>query len=132
MSAQQAWGRRYTPPAQVALEWWRTPLFFTSAVGATAIVDYLTGWIVLILLGLTIPVWRRFGPAAAALIVVWLVPALLGGGVLSMGRVTSVIFPVFMWLGATIPPRHRTAWAVACAMGQTLVAGMFFTWRPVF
>jgi hypothetical protein len=131
-TAQQAWGRQYTPLSQVIAEWWRTPLFFTSDVGATAMVDYATGWIVIVLLCLTVPVYRRLGLAYAVLIVVWLVPPLLAGGVLSLGRLTSVVFPVFIWLGATVPASHRVVWAIAFAIGQTLMAAMFFTWRPVF
>jgi hypothetical protein len=51
---------------------------------------------------------------------------------LSMGRVTSILFPVFLWLGAAIPAHHRTAWMVLFASLQALVAMMFFTWRPMF
>lgn len=131
-AAQQAWGRQYTPLSRVIAEWWRTPLFFASDVGATAMVDYATGWIVIVLLCLTVPVYRRLGLPAAVLVIVWLVPPLLAGGVLSMGRLTSVVFPVFIWLGATVPSSYRVPLAVAFAIGQTLIAAMFFTWRPVF
>ena len=61
-----------------------------------------------------------------------LLPPMSAGGMLSMGRVTSVIFPVFLWLGAVIPARHRTAWIAGFALLQGFVAVMFFTWRPLF
>src|SRR4051812_14105243 len=130
--AQQAWGRHYTPPVALLREWWRTPAFFDSSVAAAAMIDYLTGAIIIALLCLAVPIWRRFGAPAAVLIVVWILPPVLGGGLMSMGRITSIVFPAFIWLGATIPPRHRTAWATAFMVVQTLMAAMFFTWRPVF
>jgi hypothetical protein len=49
-----------------------------------------------------------------------------------MGRVTSILFPVFLWLGAAIPERHRHAWIGMFALLQGFVAVMFFTWRPLF
>jgi len=132
VTAAQAWGRQYAPLTHTAIEWWRAPLFFNGDVGATAMVDYATGWIVIGLLCAAVPVGRRFGLPAALLMMVWLIPPLLAGGLLSMGRVTSTLFPVFIWLGACVPPRHRPLWAATFAAGQTLVAAMFFTWRPVF
>ena len=78
------------------------------------------------------PVWRRFGSAPAALLVVNLVPSLASGGWLSVGRATSVLFPVFLWLADVVPPRHRTAWLVAFAGLQAFAAVLFFTWRPLF
>jgi hypothetical protein len=54
------------------------------------------------------------------------------GGLLSMGRVTSTLFPVFLWLGAAVPAHHRTGWITLFACLQGFVAVMFFTWRPMF
>lgn len=78
------------------------------------------------------PVARRLGMAYALLIVVTIVPPLLMGGFLSMGRVTSVLFPVFVWLGAAVPASHRAAWICVFAMLQAVNAALFFTWRPLF
>jgi hypothetical protein len=78
------------------------------------------------------PVYRRFGLPYAALILVTVVPPLAVGGVLSMGRLTSVLFPVFFWLAAVLPPPHRLAVAVAFASLQAFAAVLFFTWRPLF
>jgi hypothetical protein len=77
------------------------------------------------------PVYRRFGVAFAAMIVLNVLPPLLMGGVLSMGRVTATLFPIFLWLGATIPSRHRPSWLMTFSMGQALGAIAFFTWRPL-
>src|SRR5690606_3136277 len=79
-----------------------------------------------------IPVYRRFGLPLAMLLVVNLIPPLLSGGLLSMGRTTSVLFPTFLWLGAVVPAPHRTAWVFGFGALQGLCAMMFFTWRPIF
>jgi hypothetical protein len=78
------------------------------------------------------PVFRRFGLPYAALILVNVLPPLAMGGLLSMGRVTAVIFPTFLWLGAAVPARHRTGWLIGFAMLQALCAIAFFTWRPLY
>ncbi|HEY3384272.1 MAG TPA: mannosyltransferase family protein [Vicinamibacterales bacterium] len=78
------------------------------------------------------PVLRRFGAAYVLVIVVNLVPQLLSGGVTSLGRFTSVLFPVFLWLGASVPARRRGAWIAAFAMGQGIAAILFFTWRQLY
>ena len=78
------------------------------------------------------PVYRRFGLPYAALLLVNLVPPMMAGGLLSIGRVTSTLFPAFLWLAAALPARHRTAWAVVFAVLQGFAAVMFFTWRPLY
>jgi hypothetical protein len=78
------------------------------------------------------PVARRLGIPYAVLVFVNVIAPLMMGGLLSMGRLTSVLFPVFLWLGAAIQPGHRTAWLIAFAMMQALLAGVFFTWRPLY
>jgi Gpi18-like mannosyltransferase len=78
------------------------------------------------------PVYRRFGAPYAAMILVNVALPLLMGGVLSMGRVTCVLFPIFLWLGAAIPARHRSGWLIGFAMVQALFAVAFFTWRPLY
>jgi hypothetical protein len=95
-------------------------------------VDALQLAAVLFVLIATWPVYRRIGLAYAVMIVVNIVPPLLMGGLLSMGRVTSVLFPAFVWLAVAVPPNHRTAWIVAFAMVQAICAAAFFTWRPLF
>jgi hypothetical protein len=94
--------------------------------------DMLYVTCVIFTLGSVWPVYRRFGVPYAALILVNVLPPLAMGGLLSMGRVTSVIFPTFLWLGAAVPARHRTGWLVGFAMLQALCAIAFFTWRPLY
>jgi hypothetical protein len=57
---------------------------------------------------------------------------MLAGGVLSMGRLTSTLFPVFLALAVTASPRTITALVIAFAAGQGLAAAIFFTWRPLY
>ena len=45
---------------------------------------------------------------------------------------TSVLFPVFLWLGSAVAVRHRPLWVFAFGSAQALVATLFFTWRQVF
>jgi hypothetical protein len=87
---------------------------------------------VLFVLGAVWPVYRRFGLPYAAMLVVNTLPPVAAGGLLSMGRVTSVLFPVFLWMAAAVPPHHRIAWIAAFAVLQGFAAVMFFTWRPLF
>ena len=101
-------------------------------VGASPTADAMQLIAVVFVLLTAWPVFRRVGFPYAVLIPINLVPPLLLGGLLSMGRVTSVLFPAFVWLALVIPARHLTAWAVMLAMLQTICAAAFFTWRPLF
>jgi len=75
---------------------------------------------------------RRLGLAYAAFVLVNLVPPVLAGGALSMGRLTSTLFPLFLALAASVPPRAVPPLITAFAVGQGLAAALFFTWRPLF
>ena len=77
------------------------------------------------------PIARRFGMPYVLWIALTLVPPLLTHLFMSMGRFTSVLFPLFFWL-ATIVPREKL-WkvAVGCAAVQLVFAILFFLWRPV-
>jgi hypothetical protein len=99
---------------------------------ATRTVDALQAAAVIIALVSVWPVLRRFGLPYAVLILVNVLPPLMMGGLLSMGRVTSVLFPIFLWLGAAVPAAHRSTWLVVFAMLQAICAAMFFTWRPLY
>jgi hypothetical protein len=83
-------------------------------------------------LAMIVPVWRRLGTAHAALVVLSLVPPLVTGGTLSMGRLTSTVFPIFIVLGGLRRPAWRMGLLVTFGMLQGLVAVLFFTWRPMF
>ncbi len=87
---------------------------------------------VLFALAMAYPVFRRLGPALGVFVVVNVVPPLFAGGVLSMGRLTSTLFPVFLVLATLVPGRAVPAWAAAFGLLQGLCAVLFFTWRELF
>ena len=78
------------------------------------------------------PVARRYGLGLAAFVAVNLLPPMLFGGTVALGRYTSVLFPLFFWLADVVPPERRQYWIAAFGMGQGLAACLFFTWRPLF
>lgn len=130
---QIGWGRSYRGLDAVVTG--QVDLIATRGLygyASTQMLDMLYAAAVVFVLVSVWPVFRRFGLPMAALLLVNLFPPLLTGGLLSMGRMTSIMFPTFLWLGAAVPPDHRTAVAVAFAMVQALAAAMFFTWRPMF
>ena len=128
-----AWGRVYR--SLDSMVWDRLEVIATDGLYTYAseqTVDMFYSLAVLLCLGAVWPVYRRFGLPYAVLIILNVLPPMSAGGMLSMGRVTSVLFPVFLWLGAAVPAHHRTGWIVGFALLQGFMAVMFFTWRPVF
>lgn len=128
-----AWGRVYR--SLYSMVWERLDVIATDGLYtyvSEQTVDMFYSLAVLLCLGAVWPVYRRFGLPYAVFIVLNVLPPMSAGGMLSMGRVTSVLFPVFLWLGAAVPAHHRIGWIVGFALLQGFMAVMFFTWRPVF
>jgi len=128
-----AWGRTYRPLDTVITD----RVDYVAQYGlygyaSTQPLDMFYLASVLFILCAVWPVYRRFGLPYAALLVVNLLPPMMAGGLLSIGRVTSTLFPAFLWLAAVVPARHRTVWAVVFALLQSFAAVLFFTWRPLF
>lgn len=94
--------------------------------------DTLNALGLLFALAMLWPVYRRIGGAWAVYVLVSVAAPLLAGGVLSMGRLTSTLFPLFLALAAVLPSRTVPAWAAAFAMLQGLCAALFFTWRQLY
>jgi hypothetical protein len=82
-------------------------------------------------MALLAPGWRRLGPAWTVYVLVSLVPPLFAGGLLSMGRLTSTLFPLFLALASMLPPRAIGAVA-AFRLMQGLIAALFYTWREMY
>ena len=127
-----AWGRRFT-----GLRWLLTPIHYMWVFGPEEYVRSETANALNLLavafsLVLLIPVTRRLGLAYGVFIVANLIPPLTRGGLLSMGRLTATLFPLFIWLGLSASERARDRWVVAFAMGQAVVAMLFYTWRPPY
>jgi hypothetical protein len=128
-----AWGRVYKGLDEIVTD--RVAFIANNgfyAYASTQTIDMFYSLAVILCLLALWPVYRRFGLPYAAFIVLNVLPPMSAGGMLSMGRVTSVVFPVFFWMGAAIPARHRTTWIVLFALLQGFVAVMFFTWRPLY
>ncbi|MCA1560977.1 MAG: hypothetical protein LC753_18075 [Acidobacteria bacterium] len=131
--------------AEAHAAWGRTPLTWNAASASfdllasegvltyatTRPFDMLNGVAVMFALSLTPIVWRRLGAPATVFVLVNLVPPLLAGGLMSMGRLTSTLFPLFVALALIVPRRHMILWVGVFALLQGLAAAIFFTWRPL-
>lgn len=128
----EAWGRSYGGLAPVTRAYgWITDEGLLQVVENIPY-DTLNSLGFLFALGMVWPAWRRLGLAYAAFIVINIVPPLLAGGVLSMGRISATLFPMFLALAAVASPRLVTPLITAFAIGQGFAAVLFFTWRPLF
>ena len=128
----EAWGRSFEGLAPVVRAYgWLTDEGLTRVVQNVPF-DTLNSLALIFVLLMLWPIVRRLGFAFAAFVVVNVVPPMLAGGVLSMGRLTATLFPVFLALAAVLPPRAVTPLVTAFAIGQGLAAVLFFTWRPLF
>lgn len=128
----EAWGRSYSGLAPVVRAYgWLTDEGLLHVVEGVPY-DTLNSLGLIFALLMLWPVWKRVGPAFAVFVLINLVPPMLAGGVLSMGRLTSTLFPLFLALAASAPPRAVTPLVTAFAIGQGLAAALFFTWHPLF
>lgn len=128
-----AWGRHYTGLAVLVTDRYR----FIANEGLTGYVsqvplDFLNAIGALFVLATVWPVARRLGLAYAVFIVLSLLPALAEGGLLSAGRLSTVLFPAFIWFAGAVPARHRAGWIASFAANQALNASLFYTWRQLF
>jgi hypothetical protein len=133
VKVQQAWGRTGENTANY-YDWMyrviRDQGFMVYL--ASAPTEFLQALAVLFSLAMVWPVWRRVGAAYAVFVLANLLPPLFKGGVLSMGRMTSTMFPLFLAMSLIVGEQRRVPWLLAFALLQGLLAAMFFTWRPVF
>ena len=128
----EAWGRSYSGLAPVERAYgWITDEGLLHVVEGVPF-DTLNSMGLIFALLMLWPIYRRLGPALALFVLVNVVPPMLAGGVLSIGRLTATLFPVFLALAAVLPPRVVTAFIILFAAGQGLAAALFFTWRPLF
>jgi hypothetical protein len=128
---QAAWGRTLAEPAVTQHLVDTLTAEGLAGLAAARPYDAINATAGLVALGLAIPVGLRLGPAYALLIVVNLVPPLLMGGAVSLGRFTATLFPLFLWMAAVLP-RGGLAVGVAFATLQGFAAVIFYTWRPLY
>ncbi len=130
--SHEAWGRSFhgMAPFVTAYTWLKSD----SLVQVVASVPYnsLNTAALLFALALVVPVFRRLGFALGVFVLINLVPPIFAGGVLSMGRLTATLFPLFLALAALVPARSVASWCLTFGIGQGLAAALFFTWRQLF
>lgn len=131
LRAHEAWGRVYVGLGTLASGIYadvanRGLYDFTSSYP----VNTMNAAACLLSLAALWPVTRRYGPAFGLFIVTNLIPPLMAGGLLSIGRISLVFFPVFIWMAGCLPASHRRAWIIGFAVAQGLGAALFYTWRP--
>lgn len=129
---QQAWGRSVEglPPAADLLEAFRGGTLVPTLEKHPSV--FFDAMALVFVLAMLWPAFRYLGLAAGSFIAINLLPAVMGGTVLSMGRFSSTLFPIFIALAAILPRPLVLPFAIAFAVGQGLIAVLFFTWRPPF
>ena len=131
MWAQGAWGATLRPTAFWARQY--------HAIGQLGLVGYvqndcveaLTLACVLWVLAMTVLLRRRRQWLYAGIIVCYLGPA-LAVDLLSIGRMTAVLFPASIAAASTFRGRAFIIVATVFAAGQACVAWRFFLWLPPF
>ncbi len=98
---------------------------------ATLPYDFLNGVPALVAVALIVPVAVRLGPAYAVFVAANVIPPLLMGGTMSMGRVTATMFPLFIWIAVAAGP-STVAVAAGFAVLQGFIGVLFYTWRALF
>jgi hypothetical protein len=137
MKGQAAWGRVFVGigPSLHALFFDRFTVIANEGWDyyiSTNPYDFIYTCTAVFVLASLWPCARRFGLAYPVFVAINILPPLLMGGMMSIGRMTSVLFPAFLWLAAATPERYLMPLVVAFSLGQGLIAVLFFTWRPVF
>ena len=130
--SHEAWGRTFQGIAPVAALFDRLATEPLLQLVAAHPANTLNALGVIFALALLYPVFRRLGPAWGVFVVVNLVPPLFAGGLLSMGRLSATLFPLFVVLAALVAPRNIPAWGAVFGIAQGLCATLFFTWRDLY
>src|SRR6185436_12767046 len=130
--SHEAWGRSFdvvAPLTSLAAALRQQPVI---QLVTTAPYDTLNFLGALFASAMVWPVFRKLGASWGVFMLVNLVPPLLSGGVLSMGRLTATLFPMFLALAAMLPARSVPAWTTAFGAMQGLSAVLFFSWRELY
>ena len=130
--SHEAWGRTYQGLAPIGALFERLATEPLLQVVTNNPANSINAIGVVFGLALLYPVFRRLGLAWGAFVIVNLIPPLLAGGLLSMGRLSATLFPLFVALAAIVPPRNVPAWAAVFGIAQGLCATLFFTWRDLY
>lgn len=133
MKAHAAWGRQFSGVHVLAQQRWRDlhglGVYGYSVAHAVEMLNMAATFLVI---GVSWPLGRRFGWAWSAFLLATVLPPLFMGGFLSMGRVTSTMFPMFIYLGWRLRGATLQHVLVAGFGLQVALAIMHFTWRQVY
>jgi hypothetical protein len=131
-TVQEGWGRPTGNPLTALLQ----PLLdFAAAPLSTLLTrphDILNATAGLGIIASLPLVWRTVGSGYALFVLGGVLMPLTGGGLASLGRYTSVLFPVFIALAVSLSTTNVRRVAVVFLLLQAVVAGLFFTWRPMY
>ena len=121
LDAQAAWGRSISDADMllaVPLEFRTGEVLYNGTLGEP--LRWLAGGAAILALALVVPLTRRLGWAYGSWIVVNLALAIGSGGLLSVGRVVSTLFPLFIYLGARLTPGQSGPhwWCSPCCRGS--------------
>ncbi|MCC7124423.1 MAG: hypothetical protein IT178_06215 [Acidobacteria bacterium] len=130
--AQAGWGRLVRNPWVAYSEWARQLLADPLAFVASSPEAFLNGTAGLTVLVLAVPIARRLGLGFGLFTAAGVLLPIAGGGIPSLGRYTAVLFPLYLYTAQIVPRAYRPALLIASTALAILVAGMFFTWRPMF
>jgi hypothetical protein len=128
-----AWGREYVGLGALVADryaWLATQGVYAYSSQVPG--DLVNGLGALFVLAAAVPVARRLGLAYSVFILVNILPPMAAGGLLSVGRFSSVMFPAFVWFATAVPVRHRTGWLASFMAFQAFNATLFYTWRELF
>ena len=133
MKAHGAWGRQFSGVHVLAQQRWRDlqglgPYRY-SIVHAVELLNMAATCLVV---AVSWPVGRRLGWAWSAFLLVTVLPPLFMGGFLSLGRVTSTLFPMFIYLGWRLRGPVLQQVVMAAFGLQVALAVLHFTWRQVY
>jgi hypothetical protein len=129
---QQAWGRTYEAPTWLGDALAEVAQHGVAQYVEAAPVTVLNASAAIVAVALLWPLMRKVGIPYAVFVLVNLLPALVSGGFLSVGRFTSTLFPLFFVAALLIREERAAGWVLGFGVGQGLLAALYFTWRPVF
>ena len=133
VKAQQAWGRKTAELFNVIGERsWLISQHGFNKYARDYPIEILEGSAALFALTAVWPITRRFGVAYGVFVALAVLPPFISMGSVSLGRYTAPLFPIFLWLGASVPAERRPYVLALFSTGQALVAALFFTWRPPY
>ena len=121
----------------IAIPLFASPLVYLSGrLGARDLIlkrrSYVVRGLALLAILAAWPVFRKLGATCAVFILINVVPPLLSGTSVSLARLTSTLFPLFLWLAITVRREHLPSLVGAFAVLQGLFATVFFTWRRFY